>query len=57
MGRQKSNPCHCGLPAHGRGLCSKHYAQALRDKKIVINKIKTIVPEELWEFVKKELKI
>lgn len=29
-GRGVSNPCFCGLPAHGRGLCKRHYARQFR---------------------------
>jgi hypothetical protein len=29
-GRKVSKPCFCGSPAHGRGLCKKHYARQFR---------------------------
>jgi hypothetical protein len=29
-GREVSKPCRCGKPAHGRGLCKRHYARQFR---------------------------
>lgn len=29
-GRPLSEPCFCGTPAHGRGLCKRHYARHFR---------------------------
>jgi len=62
MARPKKNceKWNCGKPNNARGLCSTHYGQWMReqrDLKLGFQPRKEIDPEDLWEFVKKELKL
>ncbi len=58
-------PKECEQPGchnrhNARGMCKTHYSQWMveqRNQKLGFQPRKEIDPEELWEFVKKELKL